>query len=103
MFTPAELLAHLTLTVIPLRHNLEVPVKVHINIPTRPEMATLGTQANDVIALDNDTHDAETKIRLNVIKVRNRLEDGGYGDRLQDYQGSMPIFKNEQLKKSVSH
>ena len=26
------------------------------------------------------------------------MEDNGYGDRLQDYQGSMPIFDNDKLK-----
>ena len=26
------------------------------------------------------------------------MEDNGYGDRLQDYQGSMPIFNNDELK-----
>jgi len=69
-------------------------------MPTRPKMATLGTRASDVIALDNNTHDAETTIRLNAIKEREILEDGGYGDRLQDYQGSVSIFKNEELKKT---
>jgi hypothetical protein len=37
-------------------------------------------------------------MRLNAIKERERLEDNGYGDRLQDYQGSMPIFNNDELK-----
>ena len=77
---------------------MEVPKERPVNMPTCPKMATLGTRANDMVELDNDTDSAETKMRLDAIKKRERLEDNGYGDRLQDYQSSMPIFNNDELK-----
>ena len=97
-YTPGELLEHLTMTVIPLIYKMKVPMEAPVDMPTRQKVATLGTRANDVIELDNKTDNAETRMRLNAIKERERLEDNDYGDRLQDYQGSMPIFNNDELK-----
>ena len=86
-YTPGELLEHLTMTVIPLKYKMKVPMEAPVDMPPRQQVATLGTRANDVIELDNKTDNAETRMRLNAIKERERLEDNGYGDRLQDYQG----------------
>ena len=97
-FTPGELLEHLTMIVIPLKNKLIVPEEAPVDMPTRQKMATLGTKAYDVIELDKNNDSAETRMRLDAIKERERLEDNGYGDRLQDYQASMPIFKNDELK-----
>ena len=40
-----------------------------------PMSMSVRIRENDVIALNNDTHNAETRMRLNVIKERERLED----------------------------
>ena len=88
------------MTVIPLKYKMKVPMEAPVDVPTRQKVATLGTRANDVIELDNKTDNAETRMRLNAIKERERLEDNGYGDRLQDYQDIMPIFNNDELKQN---
>jgi hypothetical protein len=52
MYTPIELLEHLTKVVIPLQRTKTIPEHPPMNLPTRLSLPTLGTKASDIIDMD---------------------------------------------------
>ena len=78
-----ELLEHLTLTVIPLQGVKSVPPTPPIHLPGRPDTKRIGTQALDVIAHDNSLESSKTRVILETMKEREKLEDDGIDDQVE--------------------
>ncbi len=94
MYTPAELLKHLTMVVIPLQQTKKVPDHPPMNLPS-PTMPTLGTRAADVVAMDKEYKDKSVQLRINAYLEREQMEERGIGDQLSEMQqNSWKVFQN---------
>ena len=101
IYTPNELLQHLTMVVIPLQRKLRVPEHPPMNLPTRPSLPTLGTKASDIVDMDLQSTQQNTQLRIDAYKERERLEEEGIGDQLSELQQfSWKIFEGSKLKSS---
>jgi len=101
IYTPNELLQHLTMVVIPLQRKLRVPEHPPMNLPTRPSLPTLGTKASDIVDMDLQSTQQNTQLRIDAYKERERLEEEGIGDQLSELQQfSWKIFDGSKLKSS---
>jgi hypothetical protein len=84
IYTPNELLQHLTMVVIPLQRTLKVPEHPPMNLPTRPLLPTLGTKASDIVDMDLQSTQQNIQLRIDAYKERERLEEEGFGDQLSE-------------------
>ena len=101
IYTPNELLQHLTMVVIPLQRTLKVPEHPPMNLPTRPSLPTLGTKASDIVDMDLQSTQQNIQLRIDAYKERERLEEEGFGDQLSELQQfSWKIFDGSKLKSS---
>ena len=101
IYTPNELLRHLTMVVIPLQRTKSVPKHPPMNLPTRPSLPTLGTKASDIIDMDSQSTQQNVKLQMDAYRERERLEEEGIGDQLSKLQqNSWKIFDGKKLKTS---
>ena len=101
IYTPNELLQHLTMVVIPLQRTLKVPEHPPMNLPTRPSLPTLGTKASDIVDMDLQSTQQNIQLRIDAYKERERLEEEGIGDQLSELQQfTWKIFDGSKLKSS---
>ena len=84
IYTPIELLEHLTKVVIPLQRYKPVPEHPPMNLPTRPTLPTLGTKAFDITDMDVLSTEQNTKLQMDAYKERERMEDEGIRDQLSE-------------------
>jgi hypothetical protein len=84
IYTPIELLEHLTKVVIPLQRYKTVPENPPMNLPSRPTLPTLGTKAFDITDMDVLSTEQNTKLQMDAYKERERMEDEGIGDQLSE-------------------
>jgi hypothetical protein len=98
IYTPVELLGHLTKVVIPLQRYKIVPKHAPMNLPTRPELPKLGTKALNIIDMDKKLTEQNTKLRIDAYKEREQMEDEGFGDQLSEMQQfGWKIFDSSEL------
>ena len=103
IFTPIELLEHLTKVVIPLQRHKIVPEHPPMNLQCRPTLPTLGTRASDIVDMDLQSTQQNTQLRIDAYKERERLEEEGIGDQLSELQQfSWKIFEGSKLKSVLS-
>jgi hypothetical protein len=101
IYTPNELLRHLTMVVIPLQRTKSVPKHPPMNLPTRPSLPTLGTKASDIIDMDSQSTQQNVQLQMDAYRERERLEEEGIGDQLSELQqNSWKIFDGKKLKTS---
>jgi hypothetical protein len=101
IFTPIELLGHLTKVVIPLQRHKIVPEHPPMNLLCRPTLPTLGTKASDIVDMDLQSTQQNTQLRIDAYKEREHLEEEGIGDQLSELQQfSWKIFEGSKLKSS---
>ena len=86
IFTPIELLDHLTKVVIPLQRLKIVPEHPPMNLLCRPTLPTLGTKASDIVDMDLQSTQQNIQLRIDAYKERERLEEEGIGDQLSELQ-----------------
>jgi hypothetical protein len=65
-----------------------VPCEPPVNLPKRPDEFSLGTKSVPPLELDACLINKEHQIRLNALKERDRLEESGFGDQLNEMQES---------------
>ena len=76
------------IAVIPLQSVKLVPCEPPVNLPKRPDEFSLGTKSAALLELDTCLIDKEHQICLNALKERDRLEESGFGDQLNEIQES---------------
>ena len=86
IYTPNELLQHLTMVVIPLQRTKRVPEHPPMNLPTWPSLPMLGTKAFDIIDMDLQSTQHNNKIRNDAFKEREHMEEEGIGNQLSEMQ-----------------
>jgi hypothetical protein len=85
-YLPTELLQHLCEVVIPLQDTEQVPREPPINLPQHSVNYSMGTTSADLVALYKTSLDKENGIRLRAMIERDRLENSGFGDQLNELQ-----------------
>jgi hypothetical protein len=86
-YPPSELLQHLVKTVIPLQKVLTVPDIAPIHLPTRAHSGlSIGTTSLALKSLNKSILSEKEIIHLEAMKKRDALEDGGFGDQLEEMQ-----------------
>jgi hypothetical protein len=102
IYTPIELLDHLTKVVIPLQRTKAVPEYPPMNLPTRTSLPTLGTKASDIIDMNVQLcTEQNAHLWMDAYKEREHLEDEGFGDQLSDMQQfGWKIFDGNKLNSS---
>lgn len=86
VYTPTELLKHLTKVVIPLQRHKTVPEHPPMSLPTCPKLPTLGTRAADVVAMDEEYSKQSVQLRIDAYADRECLEEQGIGNQLSEMQ-----------------
>jgi len=77
IFTPIELLGHLTKVVIPLQRYKIVPEHLPMNLLCQPTLPTLGTKASDIVDMDLQCAQQNAQLRIDAYKEREHLEEEG--------------------------
>ncbi len=86
---------------IPLQRTKTVPEHPPMNLPTQLLLPTLATKAYNIIDMDVQSTEQNTKLRMDAYKEREHLEDAGIGDQLSDMQRfGWKIFDGIKLKLS---
>ena len=88
-YTPVELMEHFVKTVLPLAKTQLVPQEPPLELPGLPTQLAnvkLGTKAADCAALDTNGDEEEEAFRIQAMRKREKLEDSGCGDELQELQ-----------------
>ena len=86
VYTPADLMEHFVKTVLPLDVTNTVPNEPPLELPGLPTQlvnVTLGTKADDSIALNTSEAKEDENFRIATMRKRDKLEDSGCGDEIQ--------------------
>jgi hypothetical protein len=78
VFTPIELLEHLTKVVIPLQRHKIVPQHAPMNISTTPALPKLGTEASDINDMEKKPTNQNTQLRIDAFREQEHMEENGY-------------------------
>ncbi len=99
VYTPAELLKHLSMVVTLLQQTKKVSDHLPMNLPTRLTKPTLGTRAADVVAMDKEYEDKSVQLRINAYLEQEQMEERGIGGQLSEMQqNSWKVFENQRIK-----
>ncbi len=88
VYTPAELLKHLTMLIIP--HQRHKTVLDHsMNLPTHPTMPISGQGQQMLlhccfVAMDKEYEDKSVQPRINECLEQEQMEEHGIGDQLRE-------------------
>ena len=85
-YGPDELFRHLVETVIPMAETEKVPAEAPLNMPSTPDMQTLGTTADVALNIQNNNAADIAKMRAAGYKERDERESRGDGDRWSEMQ-----------------
>ena len=84
-YPPSELLQHLVDTAIPQQNVLTVPEVAPIYLPTRAHSGlSIGTESSALKSLNKSILCGKERIHLEAMKKQDALEDGGFGDQLEE-------------------
>ena len=86
VYTPADLMENFVKTVLPLAVTDTVPNEPPLELPGLPTQlvkVTLGTKADDCIALNTSEAKEDEDFRIAPMSKREKLKDSGCGDEIQ--------------------